>query len=97
MSTLSEIKHTDAEQQARFVAMTTEQQMLEIWLNTRETNGHVADAMKDIAEINEWRADELKPWMANVDKKLIGAGAVLVFILLAAPFVFFFLDNWRNP
>ena len=97
MTTLSEIKHTDAEQQARFVSMTSEQQMLEIWLNTRETNGHVADAMRDIGEINQWRADELKPWIESVDKKLIAAGAVLGFILIAAPFVFFFLDNWRNP
>jgi len=46
---LSQIIHTDALQQARFAALTPEQQMLEIWLNTNETNGHVADAQRDIA------------------------------------------------
>ena len=92
-----DVKHTDAREQATFVSLTPEQQMLEIWLNTRETNGHVADAMIAIAEINDWREKELKPWMAWVDKRLIAAGAVIAFILAAAPFVFYALENWRNP
>lgn len=90
----NDIKHTDAEQQARFVSLTPEQQMLEIWLNTRETNGHVADAKRDIAALEAFRDDELKPWMASVDRRLIGAGAVIGFILVMAPFVFFALNKW---
>ena len=100
------IKHTDAFSQARFVALTQEQQMLEIWLNTRETNGHVATALsqiadlekareKDINDLTHWREDELYPWMTSVDKRLIGAAAVITFILAAAPFVFFALSQWK--
>lgn len=88
-----EIKHTDAYEQARFVALTSEQQMLEIWLNTRETNGHVADAMRDIAELKEFRDEDLKPWMSGVDRKFIAAAAVIAFILAIAPVVFFVLNQ----
>lgn len=84
----NEIKHTDAEEQARFIALSPERQSLEIWLNTRETNGHVADAITDIAALKTWREKELMPWMASVDKRLIGAAAVFAFILIMAPFVF---------
>ena len=98
---LSEITHTDAAQQARFAALTPEQQMLEIWLNTRETNGHVAEAKRDIAQsqidvaaIREWRDRELKAWMDSVDRKIVGATAIFAFILALAPFVFFTLNKW---
>ena len=90
----NEIKHTDAMQQAQFVQLTPEQQSLEIWLNTRETNGHVADAKRDIAALEAFRDNELKPWMASVDRKLAGAATVIAFILAAAPFVFFALTHW---
>lgn len=90
----NEIKHTDAAQQARFVSLTPEQQSLEIWLNTRETNGAVADAKRDIAALEAFRDHELKPWMSSVDKRLNGAAAVIGFILVIAPFVFFALNKW---
>ena len=48
-----EIIHTDAREQARFAAQTPDQQIFEVWLNTRETNGHVAAAMRDIAALSD--------------------------------------------
>ena len=56
----NEIKHTSAAQQARFAALTPEQQTLEIWLNGCETNGHVAEAFKDIASVRGELAEALR-------------------------------------
>ena len=42
------VKHVDAADQARFSAQTQEQQLLEIYINARETNGHIADAIVEI-------------------------------------------------
>ena len=94
MRLLTELQHTDARELAIFEALPTDQKLREIWLNGKETNGHVAQAMRDIEGIKDWRDEELKPWMSGVDKKLIGAGAVVFFILGAAPIVFFVLNNW---
>ena len=62
-----EIKHTDAEQQARFAALTTDQKLLEVWLNTRETNGAVAQAFHDIETVRTELAEALKLVRADVD------------------------------
>lgn len=99
------IKHTDAIQLARFNAMTADEQIREIWLNTRETNGHVAEAMRDIAHLEElrekdrteltrWREGVIEPWMAAVDKRLIAAASVIAFILTMAPVLFFVLGKY---
>lgn len=44
-----EFKHTDAAEQEAFLGKTQASQLLEIWLNGRETNGHVAEAFRQIA------------------------------------------------
>ena len=89
------VKHTDAAQQARFAQLTQEQQLLEIWLNGRETNGHVADAMRDIAVLKETIANKIEPRVAKVERIYlifagIGAAAIVV-----APFVFWAIENIR--
>jgi hypothetical protein len=81
---MSGLDHTDARDQARFRALPTEEQMLEIWLNTRETNGHVAETMRDVHELQMWRTDELIPWMATVDRKLISAATLATALVTAA-------------
>lgn len=87
MRRVRDVEHTDADEQRRFMALPADEQMLEIFLNGRETNGHVADVMRDTAELKEWRV--------TVDRKLVAAAAVLSFILAAGPFVFWALENWR--
>lgn len=49
--------HTNAAEQRRFLAMSQQEQMLEIWLNGRETNGHVAD-------LYVWKEKEVTPQLA---------------------------------
>ena len=44
-----EFKHTDAGEMEDFLSKNQTAQLLEIWLNGRETNGHVADAFSRIA------------------------------------------------
>lgn len=44
-----EFKHTDASEMDAFMAKNQASQLLEIWLNGRETNGHVGDAFDRIA------------------------------------------------
>lgn len=44
-----EFKHTDAAEMEDFLGKPQASQLLEIWLNGRETNGHVADAFDRIA------------------------------------------------
>ena len=80
-----ELQHTDASQQERFRSLTPEQQTMEIWLNTRETNGHVATAIRDIQEIQHWRKQELDAWMKGVERKLVAASAVTAFVLVLVP------------
>ena len=93
---MEEVKHTAAADERRFEALPVDAKLKEIWLNGRETNGHVADALRDISKMNEWRTETVEPWMKSVDKRLIGAAAIIVFILTAAPFVFFILSQWKG-
>ena len=46
-------KHTDAAEWDRFMALPQPAQWAEIWMNTRETNGHVAEAFKQIADLTK--------------------------------------------
>ena len=46
-----DVVHTDAAEQRRFMALPLPEQMLEIFLNGRETNGHVADVQRDIVRL----------------------------------------------
>lgn len=43
-----DFKHTDAAAMDTFMAKSQASQLLEIWLNGRETNGHVAEAFRQI-------------------------------------------------
>lgn len=88
MTLSGEITHTDAGEQTRFALLTTDQKLLEIFLNGRETNGHVADVMERTAALERFREAELKPWMQGVDRKMIAWGAIVAAILFLAPFVF---------
>lgn len=49
---LREVKHTDADELRRFRALTTEEKLEEIFLNGRETNGGLADAIREIARLD---------------------------------------------
>ena len=51
--------HTDAIEQAKFLALTQDEQLLQIWLNGRETNGNVAEAFRQIKDnLNAVPADQ---------------------------------------
>ena len=80
-----ERKHTDAAEQRRFLAMTTQEQLLEIFLNGRETNGHVADLTK--------RADEMEPVVKRHERYFIGFAAIVAAIIFGAPFLFWGLEQ----
>lgn len=91
---LADVTHTDAHELAQFERLTIPEQLREIWLNGRETNGHVADALRDIGELQRFRDRELKPWMAQIDRRVAVAAGVVVFVLAAAPIVFWLLDRF---
>jgi hypothetical protein len=93
---LADVTHTDAHDLARFEALTIPEQLREIWLNGRETNGNVADALRDIADIKHWRGATLQPWMQTIDRKVWQAGAVGAFLLVMAPIVFKMVDLWKG-
>ena len=92
---VKERPHTDAAEQRRFLAMPQQEQLLEIFLNGRETNGHVADLYewkeerdaKDV--VIEAKVEAHDRWIG----RLVGIG---LFILGAAPFVFFGLNVLRD-
>ena len=86
---VDEIKHTDAVEQARFAAQTMEQQMLDIWLNTRETNGHVAAVIREL--------NDLKPKVARHERLFYVAAAIVTALVAGGPFIFWALGHltWK--
>ena len=93
---LADVKHTAAHELAAFEALTIPEQLRAIWLNGNETNGQVAHALRDIAEIEQWREATLQPWMQTIDRKVWQAGAVGAFLLVMAPLVFKIIDLWQG-
>ena len=89
---VKEVKHTDAIEQAKFLALSPEQQALMIWLNGNETNGAVADALRDIAALalniqkHDARLTALEHWQ-------IKAASVIGASIIAAPFFFYGLTK----
>ena len=82
-----DLEHTDATQQARFKSLAPDEQMMEIWLNTRETNGHVASALRDTHDLKDFRDNELKPWMTTVDRRFLIATTMGSLAMLLVPIV----------
>lgn len=85
--------HTNFEEQQEFLELSDDQKLLMIFLNGKETNGHVADVMRDVEELKSFRDKELKPWMKGVDNNFIAAGAVIGALIAIGPVVFWVLDK----
>ena len=88
MGILANVQHTDAHELAEFEKLTIPEQLREIWLNGRETNGHVADAMRDIGE--------MKPRPVKVERWQIGMAAIIAFLIAVGPAVFWLLEQWKG-
>ena len=84
---MDEVQHTDARELAAFELLPVEAKLREIWLNGRETNGRVGDAMRDIAEaqataiVTQERVGKLETWQ-------IRTAAIVGAALVAVPIVF---------
>lgn len=89
------IAHTDAVEQAKFLALKPDEQLLQIWLNGRETNGSVADAVRDIAALKD-KQEIHDARLIKLETRYAIAAAVLAFILVVAPFLFWGLDRLVN-
>ena len=92
---MSDVKHTDAHDLALFETLPIDAKLREIWLNGRETNGHVADAVRDIAALEivvTTTNDDHDGRLTKIEHREIRRQAVTAAILIAAPFVFFGLD-----
>lgn len=73
------VKHVDAAEQAAFQRKNTDEKLLEIWLNGRETNGSVAEVRKEIAV--------MRPKVERHDFAFKVAVVVFGFIIAAGPFI----------
>lgn len=82
-----ESKHTDAAAQARFTDLTPAQQMLEIWLNTRETNGSVAALWE--------RMSVIEPKVNKHDRYVYVVTALLTMLIVGTPFLLWVLNHVR--
>ena len=73
------ISHTSFAEQQAFLALTPEQQNLRIYLNGKETNGKLAEAVRDIAE--------LRPMVRRHDFAFKVAAVVFGAIIAIGPFI----------
>ncbi len=77
---MADIAHTDAVEQAKFLALKPDEQLLQIWLNGRETNGSVTVAMEKIAII-----ERLEPRVRTIETRVIQAMAVIAVLVVLTP------------
>ena len=90
---LVETEHTDFRAQRDFLALSQQDQLLQIWLNGRETNGKVADVIRDMAKVKSDLDHDIKPKVDRHDRVMAIAAGLIVVILGAAPFFFWGLDK----
>lgn len=76
-----ELQHTDALDLRAFEILDTDAKLREIWLNGRETNGRVAQAVRDIEEAKVERAT-IASRVAGIEHNWTQAKAVLAFVLI---------------
>ena len=98
-----EVKHTTYEEQQRFKALPPEERDLQTYIQARKTNGSVALAMRQIAELRVQFADaklDLEAQVESHDKRLIklerwqiGVAAIMAFIIAASAPFFWFIDR----
>lgn len=77
--------HIDADEMRRFLALTQQEQLLEIWLNGRETNGAVAEVQRQLAEV--------RPQVERHEFWFRLAAVAIATVVAAGPFVFFVLEH----
>ena len=77
-----EIIHTSWAAQREFLDLSPEQQNLKIWMSSQETNGKVAQAMRDIAE--------LTPLVKRHDFVFKVAALAFAAIIASGPFIIAF-------
>src|SRR5512146_1005253 len=97
-----EVKHTTYEEEQAFLRLSPEQQNLKIFISSKETNGSVALALRQVAELRvqfgEAKAD-LDNTLETHDRRLvklerwqIGVAAIMAFIIAASAPFFWFID-----
>lgn len=82
---MDEVQHTDARELAAFEALGVDAKLREIWLNGRETNGKVAEAMRDIAAI--------QPVVQRHDFWFRVAAVAVAALVAIGPAVFWLIDH----
>mgnify|MGYP001594861713 CR=1 FL=1 len=86
------VEHTSFEEQQAFLRMSPSEQNLKIYMNGRETNGSVAEALRRIAKleglgvVHEGRMTALEHWQ-------IKAAAIIAAAIIGGPLVFFLLGQ----
>ena len=85
--------HADFDAQRAFLALSQQDQLLQIWLNGRETNGKVADVIREMTEVKRDLDDNVRPKVERHDRLMAVAAGIIVVIMGAAPFVFWGLDK----
>lgn len=75
----NEVKHTAAADLAEFEEMTVPAKLRAIWLNGKETNGHVAEAFKQIEAIRETQAT-VKEALERTEAVAMEGKAIAAFI-----------------
>lgn len=88
---VDEVTHTDARELAEFEALPVAAKLREIWLNGRETNGKVAEAVRDIAEVQA-RQETHAARISRTEHWQIRAAAVGAAAIVLGPLVFTGLD-----
>ena len=94
--------HTSYDEQQDFLALSPAQQNLKIYLNGRETNGNVAEALRRIGKLEEarisdqQRADLHDARLGRLETRYAVAAGVLAAILTGAPILFWGLGQLIN-
>ena len=89
------IQHTSYQEQVDFLRLSPDQQNLKIFMSSKETNGKIAQAMRDIADIQR-KQDNHDRRIIRLEHWQIGAAAVIAAAIFVGPIVFWALaQQWH--
>ncbi|MDE3097422.1 MAG: hypothetical protein KGK07_15665 [Chloroflexota bacterium] len=91
----NEILHTSYDEQQAFLQLSPDQQNLKIFLSSKETNGKIARAIRDIANIERRQADHDRR-IVRLEHWQIAAAAIISAAIILGPVVFWALaQRWH--